>query len=325
MKRISVIIILISSTFIFGNVRGPIVTRGSVSSNLNSNSGHIVLQKEDMIVRLPKVNQKKFNKAAAVSLTYYLYNKNDERNIKAAFLALNVKSAKILINGKNVLYKKNINQAVINEYLLLLFKNRFDKREKYRMFFYRIGYYSLYLRSTNFKNERKYIKPPYMGNKRDYKIFAQLLKLNGKKIYDNLLRFGKRPTFSTLEFVVPLKKGSNILSIKYRQRLNFNEHSAGSYFRDGINLNTAKWHFEYLLYPAFSWQGAQKAQFNLTVVMPHITKKGLLWDSRLMTAYQSNIVFQKKEYNKKKKQTVLKARFIGFPQKIFNFSFYKNQ
>ena len=78
------------------------------------------------------------------------------------------------------------------------------------MFFYRIGYYDSYFRSSDLKYEKKLIKKPYKGNKRDYIIFAGVLKKRGNIIYKSLIRYGKVQRFSTLEFKIPLKSGKNI-------------------------------------------------------------------------------------------------------------------
>jgi hypothetical protein len=123
--------------------------------------------------------------------------------------------------------------------------------------------------------------------------------------------------FNIVHFNAGLLPGKNNLTIKYRQGMNVDGRT--SY----IGGPVFRCRFEYLLYPALTWEMHPDFELFISITLPDFLKKGLLWDSRITPVYESNMIFQK-TYKPESRITTYYTQSRGFPAPVLTFIIQKD-
>jgi hypothetical protein len=136
--------------------------------------------------------------------------------------------------------------------------------------------------------------------------------LKAESLFPRTLESAPDKDFPAAEFEVPLPPGKSRLAVTYRQRFYIDERNNG-YFAAWPKKGVTG--FDYLLYPAESWELDPGFRLRLSVEVPDAQRKKLFFNTRERPVVKCNLPLRSEE-GRTKNIRVFKGDFAGLPADI---------
>jgi len=270
--------------------------------NLVKKADCLKLIREDMkaVFPLMELDNASLEKKVDMHISYIIENRSDSTiEIPLQFLGIDVYGPQILINDKLLSYSLGIDKEAERNFLVKITEHRYKwNRAQYEQYFMLLDYINSGKKTTRSISLIQMTLPEFIRTARGVENLNDLFPGIGK--------------FSNILFNVRLLPGKNNLTIKYQQGMYVDgrtSYSGGPVFVCG---------FEYLLYPAFTWEIHPDFELFVSVTLQDFFKKGWFWNSRITPVCESNLTFNK-TYDSESRVTTFYARSRGFPAPVLAF------
>ena len=218
------------------------------------------LYREDIKAVLPLMNgdNASLEKKVEMHIAYVIENQSySALEIPVQFLGIDIHEPKILLNNKPLLHSLGRDKEAEKNFLKKITEHRYQwNPSQYEQYFTQLDYINS---GKKMKRSPSLIQ---MGLPEFIKTAEGVEDLN-----DLFPDIGK---FNNIIFKVRLVPGKNILTIQYQQGMYVDgrtSYSGGPVFQCG---------FEYLLYPAFTWEMHPDFELSISIIVPDFIKKGWL-------------------------------------------------
>jgi hypothetical protein len=305
MKRITAyfIILFFVCGHAFANV-SRIYTDHSFSGNIKpiKPAGQLKLFREDIKVIFPIIgaDNASLEKKIDMHISYIIENRSDSAmEIPLQFLGIDVSNPLILLNEKSLTYGLVKDLQTEREFLGRITEHRHQwNKPQYEQYFMYLDYVNSGKKTIRSASLIHMTLPEFIKTAQSVENLSDIFPGMGK--------------LNIIHFNVKLLPGKNNLTIKYGQGMYVEGRTSyvgGPVFRCG---------FEYLLYPAFTWEMHPDFELSVSVSLPDFIKNGWLWDSRVTPIYESNLTFYK-TYNPETHTTTYRSLNRSFPSSVFAF------
>lgn len=139
--------------------------------------------------------------------------------------------------------------------------------------------------------------------------------LKSESLFLRTLEDPPEKDFPAAEFEVPLPPGKSRLAVTYRQRFYIDERNNG-YFAAWPKKGVTG--FDYLLYPAGSWDLDPGFRLRLSVEVPDARSKKLFFKTRVRPTVKCNLPLRSEE-GRTKNIRMFKGDFAGLPADVLTF------
>lgn len=290
---------------IYANV-SRIERDSSFSGSLRSESARgLVLRGERMDIRLPALTTEyaSLSQGVEVTVTYFVDQKGSSASEAGLqFLAVGATGCTAWVNGKTVPVQLVRDRPAEKEFVRKITEHRFTwNPESYRHYLAQLDQFGATGAGSG--------TAPARGS------LAHLLRAaDGVDSLGQLFHGVKE--FGVLAFRAHFLPGANTITVRYTQGLYLDGRTA--YFGGPVY----KAGFDYLLYPALSWELDPAFELSITVTLPDIREKGWLWDTWYAPEAASNVLLVA-SYDESRRATTLQARFSSFPADVLTMMFAK--
>jgi hypothetical protein len=265
----------------------------------------LVLRGERMDIRFPALTTEyaSLSQGVEVTITYFVEQKGASASETGLqFLAVGATGCTAWVNGKTVPVQLVRDRAAEKEFIRKITEHRFAwNPESYRHYLDQLEQFG----STGAGSGTT----PTRGSLASF--------LRAADNVDSVRRlFHGAKEFGVLAFRAHFVPGANTITVRYTQGLYLDGRTA--YFGGPVY----KAGFDYLLYPALSWELDPAFELSITVTLPDIREKGWLYDAWYAPEATSNVLLGA-SYDESRRSTTLHGRFPGFPSDVLTMLFAK--
>ncbi len=313
MRRIFSILFVFFSLYGFANVRAPYYIDQYFSgvAKVNPSLSNIYLIHEEIKALFPEFDMNgasALNGKVTFDIEYIILNGSKMViDMPAAFLGVNVEKADVYLNGTALSAQYKTDNAAGKEFLIKLSEHRIAWKGKEYDWFINSAK-NIFLQGNILPENDVWLESLKNLDPGDYR----LQKFVSRFDYSN---DPAQSRFKTLAFNLNIQPGTNSLSIRYRQGLFVNERSTRY---GGIDMNKAVVGFDYLFYPALTWNLSPDFILDIKIQTMDFHDKFLIFDMWYLPHFLSNLEFRL-ERDSKNHMNYYKAEYGGFPAGILTF------